>query len=157
MSLARRLIACLLAVAALPALAQSAPLPVDDSASTVLAPGEIRMRWESLVPDGNDRIIGQFAVVVRLDVSAWQGRQARIYKRLPPQAGAPVTARWRSSRGVLLEGAVRDGERTLVYSGPITTPRIEDTLTVVLEADGGRATRAQTLDFGFEIELEPAP
>ena len=100
----------------------------------------------------SDRIIGQFAVVVRLDVSAWQGRQARIYKRLPPQAGAPVTARWRSSRGVLLEGAVRDGERTLVYSGPITTPRIEDTLTVVLAADGGRATRAQTLDFGFEIE-----
>ena len=146
-----------LALAA-PASAQSgAALPVDDSASQVMSASEVAMKWDSLVPGPgkSDRITGQVVVLVRLDLSSWQGRQGRIYQRLAPQPGSPVTARW-TAQGPLLPGTVRDGERTLVYAGPILWPRLEDTFRMTIEADGGRVVRPQNLEFSFEIELEPA-
>jgi len=145
--------------AAAPAVAQSsAALPVDDRASQVMTPSEVAMKWDSLVPGPgrSDRITGQVLILVRLDVSSWQGRQGRIYQRLAPQPGSPVVAHW-TSQGPLLPGSVRDGERTLVYSGTLLTPRMEDTFRMTLEADGGRVVRPQNLDFTFEIELESAP
>ena len=81
------------------------------------------------------------------------GRTARIYKKLAPQVQAPVRAQW-TTRGVLLPGQLRDGERTLVYAGPIITPRLEDTLHVMLQADGDRMPDQSRLEFTFEIELE---
>ena len=151
----------LLAALVLPASAMAqagAALPVDDSASQVLSAGEVAMKWDSLAPGPgkSDGITGQVVILVRLDVSDWQGRQGRIYQRLAPQAGSPVTARW-TSLGPLLPGSVRDGERTLVYAGPILSPRLEDTFRMTIEADGGRVVRPQNLDFSFEIELESAP
>ncbi len=147
-----------LALAA-PASAQSgAALPVDDSASQVMSASEVAMKWDSLVPGPgkSDRITGQVVVLVRLDLSSWQGRQGRIYQRLAPQPGSPVTVRW-TAQGPLLPGSVRDGERTLVYAGPILWPRLEDTFRLTIEADGGRVVRPQNLEFSFEIELESAP
>ena len=150
----------LLALAlAAPASGQSGvALPVDDSASQVMTPSEVAMKWDSLVPGPgkSDRITGQVVILVRLDLSAWQGRQGRIYHRLAPQPGSPVTANW-TAQGPLLPGSVRDGERTLVYSGPILWPRLEDTFRMTIEADGGRVVRPQNLEFSFEIELESAP
>ena len=154
-------LACLLPLAlafAAPARAQSsAPLPVDDSASQVMSASEVAMKWDSLVPGPgkSDRITGQVVILVRLELSSWQGRQGRIYQRLAPQPGSPVTASW-TAQGPLLPGSVRDGERTLVYSGPILWPRLEDTFRMTIEADGGRVVRPQNLEFSFEIELEPA-
>lgn len=153
--------ALLLAIAiatawAMPVAAQT--YPVDDSASEVLQPGLVPMRWDSLVPRPGQpsTISGQVVVRVRLDVSPWRGRQARIYQKLPAMPSGPVTARW-TADGPLLAGTLRDGERTLVYSGPIESNRLEDTFRMTLQADGDRALRPQSLAFSFEIEPEPQP
>lgn len=147
-------LACLLlALAAAPAGAETHR--VDDSASQVLQGGPLKMRWDSLVPQPGQpaTMTGEVVVLVRLDVSAWQGRTGRIYHVLPALPSGPVTVRW-STQGSLLPGVLRDGERTLVYSGPITTPRLEDTFRMTIQADGDRVLRPQDLVFSFEIELE---
>ncbi|MFC0676341.1 hypothetical protein ACFFGH_00570 [Lysobacter korlensis] len=128
--------------------------PVDDSGSRVLG-GEVRMRWDDARGDRHrpPTVSGSVAVQVRLDVTEWQGRQGRIFMTLPPQPAGRVDASW-TTRGVLLPGALRDGGRTLVYAGPIRGPAIEDTQQLVIQADGGRLTRPEQLQFAFEIELE---
>lgn len=130
---------------------------IDDSASQVLSPGEVKMRWESLVPRPGQpsTITGQVAVRVVLDVSPWRGRRGRIYHTLPPSPTGPVTVRW-TADGPLSSGMLRDGERALVYTGPIDSDRLVDTFRLTLQADGDRVLRPQSLAFGFEIELEPA-
>lgn len=142
----------LLALAVAPAFAQT--YPVDDSASQVLG-GNVRMKWDSVVPQRGQAsgMTGQLSVIVRLDVSPWVGRNARIYKILPPQPNGPVQSRW-TTRGVLQPGILRDGERTLVYSGAILTDRLEDTLQITLQADGDRMPDYSHVTFSFEIELE---
>lgn len=140
---------------AIPAISVAQTFPVDDSASQVLQSGPLKMRWDSLAPRPGQTatMSGQVVVQVRLDVSAWRGRRGRIYHKLPTLPSGPVTVRW-SANGPLLPGTLRDGERTLVYSGPITANRIEDTFRMTIQADGERVLRPQDLVFSFEIELE---
>lgn len=130
-------------------------LPVDDGASQVLEAGPVKMRWNTLVPQPGQAstMTGQVVVLVRLDVSPWRGRRARIYQTLPSQPIGPVDVRW-TANGPLLPGALRDGGRTLVYAGPIQTDRLEDTFRMTIQADGNRVLRPQDLTFAFEIELE---
>ena len=52
---------------------------------------------------------------------------------------------------------LRDGERALVYAGPIEADRLTDTFRITLQADGDRSVRPQSLEFAFEIEPESAP
>lgn len=152
----RWLSACLLAAAcALPSGAGAQVFPVDDSASQVLQAGPVKMRWDSLAPTPGRpaTISGELTVLVRLDVSPWQGRRARIYQTLAAVPSGPVTATW-TANGPLLPGQLRDGGRTLVFSGVVTTARIEDTFRIHVQADGERVQRPQDLVFSFEIELE---
>jgi len=130
--------------------------PVDDSASQVLEPGFLKMRWDSVLPKPGQvsTITGHVVVLVRLDVSPWRGRQVRIYQKLPSGQAGPIKASW-TSNGPLLSGTLHDGERTLVYSGPINSDRLEDTFRLTIQADGERVERPQALAFSFEIELEP--
>ncbi|GHA87721.1 hypothetical protein [Cognatilysobacter bugurensis] len=146
-------LALLLLAAPLLAGAQTA-LPVDDHASEVLG-GPLRMRWDTPAGrhDASPTVSGEVAVRVRLDVAPWQGRQARIFMTLPPQAGTRVDAHW-TTRGVLLPGALRDGERALVYAGPLRGPQLEDVQQLTIRADGARLVRPEQLHFAFEIELE---
>lgn len=129
-------------------------LPVDDSRSQVLG-GTVAMQWQDFFStrQAASTLIGQLSVAVHLDVSAWQGRTAKIYQRLPAQPNSPVTARWRS-QGRLLSGQISSGERALVYQGQINSASLQDTFLMQIEADGDRLTREQALDFSFEIELE---
>ncbi len=131
---------------------------VDDSASEVLSPGQVPMQWDSPVPRPGQpsTITGRVAVRVVLDVSPWRGRRGRIYHTLPPNPSGPITVRW-TADGPLSAGVLRDGERTLVYAGPIETDRLVDTFRLTIQADGDRALRPQSLAFGFEIEPESAP
>lgn len=146
----RLLLLCVALLAAGPLAAQTAHR-VDDSASRVIG-GTVRMRWDDTGPRMRT-VSGEVAVLVRLDVAAWQGRNARIYMVLAPEPAGRVDVRW-TAQGPLLPGALRDGERRLVYAGPITAPRIEDTQRLIVTADGARLTRPEELEFAFEIELE---
>jgi hypothetical protein len=145
-------LALLLAALAAPLPAMAQAQRVDDSASQVLSP-LVRMKWEDLAPGGSNDLVGQVTVLVRLDVSPWRGRNARIYHVLSPQPQGRVHASW-TTRGALLAGSLRDGERTLVFSGPITTDMLEDTFVIQLRADGDQMVRPEQLEFSFEIEAE---
>ena len=128
--------------------------PVDDSLSQVLDTN-IRMQWESVAP-GRGRsanVTGQTTVLVRLDVSPWQGRNGRIFMRLPPRAEAPIEARW-TTRGRLQPGVLRSGERALVFAGPVSAELFEDTLVIRISTDGERLEREESLEFSFEIEVD---
>ncbi|PRH83703.1 hypothetical protein C6N40_00735 [Arenimonas caeni] len=127
---------------------------VDDSQSQVLG-STLRLKWDQAAPrDGRaGTLSGSITVLVRLDVRAWRGRNARIYQTLPAQAGADVLAHW-TSQGVLLPGQMRSGERALVYAGPITSDFLQDTFRLTIRANGDTLERAERLDFGFEIEPE---
>jgi hypothetical protein len=152
------LIVGLIGASAFPLPLAAQAYPVDDSASQVLESGLIKMRWDSLVPRPGQAstMTGRVIVIVRLDVSQWKGRQARIYQKLPAQPAGPVNVRW-TSKGTLQPGILRDGERALVYAGPINSDRMEDTFQLTIQADGDRVVRPLSLAFSFEIELEPTP
>lgn len=129
--------------------------PVDDSASTVLN-SSVNMKWEDGVPRAGQRatVAGQLGVIVRLNVSQWKGQTGKIYMKLPSQAIGPVHTQW-ISRGRLLPGALRDGDRALVYAGAITDDMIEDTIQLLIQADGNRLGKPEQLHFSFEIETQP--
>lgn len=151
----RRPFTALLLVAAFAAPVAAETFRVDDSASVVQS-GRVQMKWDSVAPQrGWDpaTLSGSLTVVARLDLSPWRARSGRIYLVLPMPPSGPLTVAW-TTRGRLLPGTLRAGERTLVYAGPIFDDRLEDTLTLVLQADGRRLERPETLDFSFQIDLE---
>ena len=137
---------------ATPAIAQT--YPVDDSASQVLG-STLRLKPDAMPARSAPMymVSGEIAVRVRLDVSPWQGRQGRIYMRMPEQSGGAITATW-STRGRLLPGTLRAGERTLVYAGLIGSAMLEDTLRLRIDADGRTLPSSEQLAFSFEIDLD---
>lgn len=141
----------LLALCSAPAMAQSQR--VDDSGTQVLG-GLVRMKWESVAPQPGkaNLLVGQITVLVRLDMSPWRGRRGRLYQELSKQP-SPVTASW-TTRGALLPGAVRDGERTLVYAGSVDADRFEDTFILTIQADADLLSRPEQLEFSFTFEPE---
>ena len=72
---------------------------------------------------------------------------------LPTESTGSVKIAWRS-HGLLLDGQLVAGGRTLVYSGAIHERRMEDVLDVQIEADGMRLSNSQQLKFHFEIDVE---
>ncbi|HEX4781791.1 MAG TPA: hypothetical protein VH301_13600, partial [Usitatibacter sp.] len=77
----------------------------------------------------------------------------KIYMALPEQPIGTVTADW-TTQGRLLPGELISGRRTLVYSGPIRTPLLEDTIALRISADGRRLVSPQRLQFYFEIDVD---
>ena len=141
------LLLLLLATLAWCGIASAQAERVDDST--------LKLRWDEVAPrpGASATLSGTITVYVRLDVSPWRGRKARIYHVLPSQAGTSIVATW-TTRGVLLPGKMRDGERVLVFAGQIDTDRLEDTFRLDIQADGNRLSRQEQLDFSFEIELD---
>ena len=127
---------------------------VDDSGSQVQG-NNLRMKWDDRVPGPGARSTVSAAtdVLVRLNLSQWRGRQGRVYLTLPAQSAGPVTVTW-TTRGTMLPGILRAGERALVYAGPIQSDMLEDTMRLTIQADGQRMTRAEQLNFSFEIDVE---
>jgi hypothetical protein len=134
---------------------QAETFAVDDSRSQVLD-SNVRMVWESLAPGRgrSSQVIGQTTVIVRLDVEPWVGRQGRIFMLLPPRTEAAVEAQW-TTRGPLQPGRLRSGERAMVFAGQIQAGLLEDTLVIRLSTDGDSLVRDESLQFSFEIEVEP--
>ena len=153
----------LLAVSGAPAYATSPtggltspklmPTVIDDSATVVLD-STPEMKWRSVTPKNRDNaIVGQTRVNVKLATAPWLGKSGKIYMVLPGQSTGSVKIAWRS-HGLLLDGRLVPGGRTLVYSGTIRERRMEDVLEVQIEADGIRLSNSQKLRFHFEIDVE---
>ena len=64
-----------------------------------------------------------------------------------------MTAEW-ATQGRLLPGQLISGNRTLVFTGPIRSSLIEDTIALKLQTDGRRLTAPQRLEFHFEIDVD---
>ena len=95
--------------------------PVDDSASHVLEAGPVNMRWNTLVPQPGQAstMTGQVVVLVRLDVSPWRGRRARIYQTLPSQPIGPVDVRWTANGPAL---RLNFGDSVMTAAAPWCMP-----------------------------------
>ena len=127
---------------------------VDDGAS---APQESTalLRWRQPAPSrSNDNsLLGGMTVVVRLNLAPWINHSGRVFLALPEQGTTAVKVSW-TTLGRLQPGALTPGNRTLVFAGPITTPILEETLTLQIEADGSRLPGTQRLKFHFEIDVD---
>ena len=127
---------------------------VDDT-STIPYETNLVSRWRQSATGrqlGNDIEAGA-TVTVRLNVQPWLNRNGRIYLALPQQPIGIVTVDW-ATQGRRLPGTLRSGERTLVYTGPIRTPILEDNFVVKVVADGRRVSLTQRLQFHFEIDVD---
>jgi hypothetical protein len=125
---------------------------IDDSGSVVLSPS-VPMRWQTLSPrrTNAELMTGSTTVRVRLNVTPWMRRSGRIYLVLPAQQPGAIHATW-STRGRLLPGEVNSGGRTLVYSGPISAPLVEDVLLLAISVDGRQMHQGYELNFRFEMD-----
>ena len=126
-----------------------------DEAGTFPAESSAPMRWRQIAPSrgGDNAIEGSTTVNVRLNLAPWLNRNGRLFLVLPQQPVVQVRASW-TTQGRLMPGQLTSGERQLVYSGPITTPLLEDTLSLKLETDGTRLSSALRLQFHFEIDVD---
>jgi len=137
-----------------PLVAGAATFRVDDSA-TLPNESNTPMQWKSLAPNravGN-AVEGVTVINVRLNTAPWLNRVGKIYMALPEQPIGTVSAEW-STQGRLLPGSLVSGRRTLVYSGPIRTSLLEDTIALRISADGRRLVSPQRLQFYFEIDVD---
>ena len=128
---------------------------VDDT-GTYLSQPTTPMRWRQLAPGraGDNTVEGRATVALRLNLSPWLNRSARLYIGLAPTEGEQMIATWRT-QGRLLPGTVRGGGRTLVFEGLVREPFLQESIVLDLTADGRSVERAQSLQFFFEIEVTP--
>jgi hypothetical protein len=134
------------------AVAQARTTAIDDSA-TLPYDAPLVLHWEQLTPHRpvNNRMTGTLTVHVRLNVASWLKRSGRIYLVLPAQQPGGMSASW-VTQGRLLPGHLTTGNRTLVYSGPITTPFIEDVLQLTVQVDSAQLQQLYHVNFGFEMD-----
>ena len=132
--------------------ARSATTAIDDGATIVYTP-TVTMGWQSRSPRAHSSTLmaGTTPVRVRLNVSPWLHRNGRIYLVLPAQQPGPIRASW-TTQGRLLPGKLVSGTRALVYSGPITTPVMEDLIQLAIAVDGRQMDRVYNIDFRFEMD-----
>lgn len=136
------------------AIASAATFRVDDS-SSVPAESTARLKWRELMPGKrpDSTLEGAVGVAVRLNLAPWLQRNGRLFLVLPEQPIGVVRAKW-TTQGRLLAGELVSGQRALVYAGPITTPLLEETLALSIEADGDRLSSNHRLRFHFEIDID---
>jgi hypothetical protein len=126
---------------------------IDDAGTAALDPF-VNMRWKNATPprSGSDnRMVGTTTIQVRLNVIPWLKRSGRIYLKLPAQPPGPIDASW-TAQGRFLSGQVRSGTRVLVYSGPITTPFMEDVFKFQFDVSGTLLRRPFPVTFRFEMD-----
>jgi hypothetical protein len=114
----------------------------------------VSLRWATALPGRRTRsalLSGTTTIRVRINVLPWLRRSGRIYLELPAQPPGPVSAAW-LTHGRFLAGQVRSGNRTLIYSGPITTPFMEDELQFQFSVQGSLVQRPFPVMLRFEMD-----
>src|SRR5450432_1445372 len=121
---------------AVPAMAKTT---VIDDSGTLPNNAALNMRWQEFAPRGANAntMVGTLSLRVKLNVAPWQKHTGKVYLALPAQAPGAMSVTW-TTQGRLLPGRVVSGGRTLVYSGPISTPFIEDMVQLTISVDGRR-------------------
>jgi hypothetical protein len=133
--------------------AQGKTVTIDDSGTQVLDPA-VAMRWKTATPARNaadNVMVGGTTVRVRINVMPWLKHSGKIYLSLPMQQPGPISAVW-SAQGQFRSGQMRSGDRILVYSGPITTPFMEDVLRFQFSVNGVLMRRSFPVNFHFEMD-----
>jgi hypothetical protein len=127
---------------------------VDDSASETLQVSSTA-RWLNLSPrrGGANDVQAVATVRIRLNVKPWIGKTARIYMVNTSGDALAYQMRW-TTGGTLLPNQLLPGQRSLVYSGVVSTPQIADTLAINFTTDGRYLTAPAALKFGFEIDVD---
>jgi len=145
-------LALALAVAAPPAGA--ATFRVDDSSSFPRESTTL-LHWRQAAParDADDTLVGTAAVAVRLNLEPWLNRSGRLFLVFPEQGTPLVRVSWRS-QGRLLPGEIAPGQRVLVYEGLISTPFLDETLALAIQAAGNQLPEMRSLAFHFEIDTD---
>ena len=141
---------CIIWLAVVPVEARTTV--IDDSA-TLPYNAALALHWQQLEPRGhvNNLMVGTLQLRVRLNVAPWLKRSGRIYLVLPAQQPGGMTASW-TTHGRLLPGHLTAGSRTLVYSGLVTTPFIEDVVQLTLTVDARRMGQAYPVNCRFEMD-----
>jgi hypothetical protein len=142
-----------LALTIICAAAQANSIIIDDSGTQALEPA-VSMRWKTATPArsmADNVMTGTTTVRVRLNVMPWLRHSGRIYLSLPAQQPGPIRLSW-LTQGHFQPGQVQSGNRVLVYSGLITTPFMEDTLTLNFVVDGALMRRAVPITYHFEMD-----
>jgi hypothetical protein len=154
LTVAAAMVALLAAPIAPSSVADAATYRVDDHATLPIESTAL-LRWRQAAPSlaQDDTLEGATAVAVRLNLAAWIGQEASLYLVFPEQGSAALRASW-TTQGRLLPGEISPGKRVLVYRGRITSPALEETLTLRIEADGNRLSGMQHLQFHFEIDTD---
>ena len=154
-SFARRSARHLLAAAAFAAVAgvAAAKTTVIDDSGTLPYNANAPMQWQALAPRRapNNLMDGSTTLQVRLNVAPWLNRTGRIFMVMPAQQPGPIQVAW-TTQGRLLPGQMISGTRALVYSGLISSPVINEVMTIKLIVDGRKMSQAYQLNFHFEID-----
>ncbi|HEY2419165.1 MAG TPA: hypothetical protein VGH84_14670 [Steroidobacteraceae bacterium] len=134
------------------AAAEAKTTVIDDS-GTLPYNAALAMHWQPLGPRGaaNNVLTGTVQLRVRLNVSPWLRHTGRVYLVLPAQQPGAMSASW-TTQGRLLPGQLTTGGRALVYSGPITSPFIEDVVQLTIAVDARRMQQAYSVNFHFEMD-----
>lgn len=150
----RLAIALALGYAATASSAVAATYRVDDS-STLPRESTALLHWRQAAParDADDTLEGTVGVAVRLNLEPWLNRTGRLFLVFPEQGTPLVRVSWRT-QGRLLPGEIAPGQRVLIYEGPITTPYLDETLLLTIQASGGQLPEMRSLAFHFEIDTD---
>ncbi len=127
---------------------------IDDS-GTLPYDTPLALQWQQPPARGsvNNTVTGTASIRVRLNVAPWLHRPGRIYLMLPLQQPGPLTASW-TTQGRLLPGRVTSGSRTLVYTGMVTTPFIEEVLQLTLHVDARQMRQPQLYHVNFQFQID---
>jgi len=126
---------------------------LDDSGTQALDTA-VALHWKSVAPNhsaDSNLMVGSATFRVRINVAAFLKRNARIYLFLPVQEPGPMGVSW-TTQGKLLPGQLKSGNRTLVYSGAITRPFLEDEVTFQFNVNGALVKRAFPVNFQFVMD-----
>ena len=134
------------------AAAEAKTTLIDDS-GTLPYNAALAMHRQPLGPRGaaNNLLTGTVQLRVRLNVAPWLRHSGRVYLVLPAQQPGAMSVSW-TTQGRLLPGQLTTGGRMLVYSGPITTPFIEDVVQLTIAVDARRMQQAYSVNFRFEMD-----
>lgn len=130
---------------------QTGTVRLDDTL-THTVPANVQMQWRPFVRGERDAGMEAWVRVnVRIDTREWMGRSGQVYLVLDSDDTSAMEAEW-TTEGRLLAGRIRSGERTLVYSGTLTTATLDDQLVMRLRSLSDWRGSTRRLNFHFEFD-----